>query len=183
MTATPTPTRGLPRFCRGGVLAVTSATLAVAAHAVAGGGLPDAGVTALLTIGVAAVGVALADRRRSIGAIIAVLGAAQLATHVLLSFAEMGMAGDMGMVGHGYTLPMLGAHAVAVLLSAWLLVRADDALFLAASVLARLLPRLLSLPGVPEAPQHPRPAVPGQDRSTTVLLRRSNARRGPPVAA
>src|ERR1700743_1845148 len=168
MTGRPTPTRGAPRVWRGVALAVTSAMLAVAAHAAAGGGLPDPGVTALLTIGVAAVGVALADRRRSIGAVIAVLGAAQLATHVLLSFAEMGMAGgmggDMAAAGHSYTPAMLGAHAVAVLLSAWLLVRADDAVFLVASVLARLLPRLLSLPGVPETPRHPRPAEPGQDR-------------------
>jgi hypothetical protein len=195
VTAVPTPTRGLPRFCRAGVLAVTSATLAVAAHAVAGGELPDAGVTALLTIGVAAVGVALADRRRSIGAILAVLGAAQLATHVLLSFAGTGMSGSMGgamsgamagdahMVTHGYSLPMLGAHAVAVLISAWLLARADDAVFLAASVLARLLPRLFSALVVPDAPRRPRPVVAGQDRALTVLFRRSNARRGPPVAA
>src|ERR1700743_3007616 len=110
MTGRPTPTRGAPRVWRGVALAVTSAMLAVAAHAAAGGGLPDPGLTALLTIGVAAVGVALADRRRSAGAIIAVLGAAQLATHVLPSFAEMGMAGDMGMAGHSYTLAMLGAH-------------------------------------------------------------------------
>jgi hypothetical protein len=179
----PTPTRGLPRLCRGTVLAVTSATLAVAAHALAGGGIPDPGLTGLLTIGVAAVGVAVADRRRSLGAIVAVLGAAQLATHVLLSFAAMGLTGDMSMVARGYTLPMLGAHAVAVLVSAWLLVRADDVLFLVAAALARLLPRLLSPTAIPEAPHQPRPVPAGPDRTTTVLLRRSHARRGPPVTA
>ncbi len=183
MTGRPTPTRGAPRMWRAVALAVTSATLAVAAHAIAGGGLPDIGVTALPTIGVAALGVTLADRRRSIGAIIAVLSAAQLATHMLLSYAEMGLTGNIGMISHGYTLPMLGAHAVAVFVSAWLLARADDAIFLAAAVLARLLPRLLSLRAIPEQAQHPRPAAAGQDRATSVLLRRSNARRGPPVAA
>jgi hypothetical protein len=168
------------------VLAVTSGTLAVAAHAAAGGGLPDLGLTALLTVGLAAVGIALADRRRSLGAIVGVLGAAQLATHVLLSVTAMGTGGamaGMAMVTHDYTLPMLGAHAVAVLVSAWLLVRADDALFLIASVLARLLPRLLSPPAIPETPQQSRPALAGQDRATTVLLRRCHARRGPPVTA
>lgn len=182
MTGRPTPTRGALRMWRGVVLAVTSAMLAVAAHAVAGGGLPDPGLTAMLTIGVAAIGVALARHRRSIGFILTVLGAAQLTTHVLLSYAETGLTG-MHMVSHGYSLPMLGAHAVAVLISAWLLARADDAIFLVASALDRLLPRLLSPPVVPETPRHPSPAPAGQDRSTTVLLRRSNARRGPPVAA
>src|SRR6266568_4615950 len=52
------------------------AALAVAAHAVSGGMVPDPGLTALLTVGVAAVGIALADRRRSQGAILLVLGAA-----------------------------------------------------------------------------------------------------------
>src|SRR6202000_51444 len=170
MTGRPTPPRGAPRMWRGVALAITSAMLAVAAHAAAGGGLPDPGLTALLTIGVAAVGVALADRRRSAGAIIAVLGAAQLATHTVLSFAETGLTGNVHMIVHGYTLPMLGAHAVAVLLTAWLLSRADDAIFLVAAALGRLWPRLFALPAIPDRPRRSRPAAAGPDRAPTVLL-------------
>jgi hypothetical protein len=175
----PSPTRGALRVLRGGALAATSATLAVAAHAVAGGALPDTGLTALLTAGVAAIGTAMADRRRSTGAILAVLGAAQLATHVILSFDEMTMPGAPHVGG----LTMTGAHALAVLVSAGLLARADAAVFLVVAVLAMLLPTVWSTPPVPAAPSGARRRVLAQDRCTAVLLRRSHARRGPPVAA
>jgi hypothetical protein len=160
---------------RGGVLAVTSAALAVLAHTAAGGTLPDTGLTVLLTVGVAAVGVTLASRRRSTAAVLAVLAAAQLASHVLLSVDAMG-----GMPSHGDGLPMLGAHALAVLVSAVVLARADDAVFLVAAVLAMLLP-VLAVPPPPEAPVRIRRRLRPADRQVTVLLRRSHARRGPPA--
>jgi hypothetical protein len=148
--------------------------------------LPDTGLTVLLTVGVAAVGIAMADRRRSTGAILAVLGAAQLASHVLLSFGD-----DVGAM-HMTTasalpsmngMAMLGAHVIAVLVSAALLAGADTAVFLVVAVLAILLPRLLTAPPVPSGPSAPRRVVLAQDRCVAVLLRRSHARRGPPVTA
>lgn len=175
MTGQPTPTRGALRVLRGAVLAVTSAALAVVAHTAGGGTAPDAGLTALLTVGVAAVGVALASKRRSTRAILAVLAAAQLATHVILSL------GAMDMPSHVNGLIMLAAHALAVLVSAVLLGHADDALFLAAAVLSLLLPVLLTLGPAPEAPARIRPRMRPRDRQVTVLLCRSHARRGPPA--
>ncbi|HEY3753332.1 MAG TPA: hypothetical protein VGL80_29435 [Pseudonocardiaceae bacterium] len=163
-----------------------SATLAVAAHALAGGGLPATGLTVVLTLGLAAIGVAIADRRRSTGTILAVLGAAQLVTHVLLSLSPMHMAGDV-VIADGApradSAGMLGAHVIAVLVSAVLLAKADAAVFLITAVLAMLLPSLLIAPPVPSAPAGARPHAVPQDRSISVLLRRSHARRGPPVTA
>lgn len=167
------------------MLAAVSATLAIAAHALGGGGLPATGLTLVLTAGVAGIGVAIADRRRSTGTILAVLGAAQLVTHVLLSFNAMHMAGNTVVLAPRQTdsAAMLGAHTIAVLLSAVLLAKADAALFLIIAVLAMLLPSLLTAPPVPAAPAGARPRAIPQDRSTAVLLRRSHARRGPPVTA
>jgi hypothetical protein len=162
---------------RGVALALTSATLAVAAHVVAGGMAPDTGLTALLTVGVAAVGVAMADRRRGTGALLLALGGAQVGMHLILSIPEHGVMAS----GAGNGWLMTGAHAVAVLVSAGLLARADAAVFLLAAVFAMLLPRWLSAPPVPAAPTHARVRVVAVDRSMTVLLRRACARRGPPV--
>ncbi len=161
---------------RGVALSVTSATLAVAAHTAGGGMAPDTGLTVLLTVGVAALGVALAGERRSTAAILAVLSAAQLGTHVLLSL------GSMDMPAHVDGLAMLGAHALAVLGTAVLLARADDAVFLAAAVLARLLPVLLVPPPVPRAPARAhRPRTRQRDRRATILTCRRHAHRGPPA--
>jgi hypothetical protein len=176
----PTPVRGMSRVVRGVSLAVTSATLADAAHAVGGGMVPDFGLTLLLTVGVAAVGVALADRRRSLGVILLTLGAAQVATHVLLSLASD--ASDGMSSGAVAPVPMTAAHAAAVVLTAVLLAKADAVVFGLAQVLARLLPRLLVGP-----PATGRLAVPRRvvvvDRRVAVLLRLASPRRGPPVAA
>lgn len=168
-------------MCRGVVLAVTSAALAIAAHAVGGGDLPGTGLTVLLTVGVAAVGIAMADRRCSGVSILVVLGVAQLATHLLLSFESMDMYMNSGAGPHVDGSTMLAAHAVAVPLTALLLTKADAALFLVAAVLARLLPTMLAIPPVPEAPARPLPRLRPVDRVATVLLCRSNARRGPPA--
>lgn len=177
MTGQQAPTRGVPRIVRGALLAATSAALAVAAHTVAGGMLPDPGLTALLTVGVAAVGIAMADRRRGQGAILLVLGAAQLATHVLLSVASQGMPDMVD------PLVMTGAHAAAVLVAAVLLARADAVVFGLAGLLAMLLPRVVIAPPPPVGPLVSwRVAVP-VDRAKAVLLRLTSPRRGPPVTA
>jgi hypothetical protein len=139
--------------------------------------LPDPGLTALLTVGVAGVGIALADRRRGQGAILLVLGAAQLATHVLLSVAGQGMPDMVD------PLVMTGAHAAAVLVAAVLLARADAVVLGLAGLLAMLLPLVLVAPPPPVGPLVSwRVAVP-VDRAMAVLLRRTSPRRGPPVPA
>jgi len=168
--------------CRGLALAITSATLAVAAHRLAGGGLPHTGLTIVLTFGVAGIGVTMANKQRSMWAILVVLGVAQLATHLLLSIQMMDMPG-MAPATMPYGTTMLGAHTIAVLVTTVLLTKADAAVFTVSAALARLLPILVSAPPVPTAPSRPRPRVAPLLRPTSVLSCRENARRGPPVCA
>jgi hypothetical protein len=164
--------------CRGVALAFTSAALAVTAHVVAGGMAPDTGLTALLTAGVAAAGIAMADRRRGTGALLLALGVAQVGMHLILS-----MAGRTPMASpeHVNGWLMTAAHAVAVLVSAALLAKADAAVFLLAAVLAMLLPRWLSAPPVPAATAVAPARTATVDTALLVLLRRRHARRGPPA--
>ncbi|MCP2260564.1 hypothetical protein LX15_004282 [Streptoalloteichus tenebrarius] len=167
-------------MARGVALAVSSATLAVAAHAAAGGSVPDTGLAAVLTVLLAGAGTALADRRRGPVAILAALGGSQFLLHVLLQ----ALAGH----GHGphHALPgfdpglMTAAHVGAALLTAGLLLGAERSVFAVATALAMLLPRRLS-PLPAWAPLRP-VTVPAEPVSPpfSVLLRRVVARRGPP---
>jgi hypothetical protein len=177
VTGQQAPIRGVSRIVRGVLLAGASGALAVAAHTVAGGMLPDPGLTALLTVGVAGVGIAMADRRRGQGAILLALGAAQLATHVLLSVASQGMPDVVD------PLVMTGAHAAAVLVTAALLARADAVVLGLAGLLAMLLPRLMVAPPPPAGPLVSWRVAAPVDRAMAVLLRLSSPRRGPPVPA
>ena len=173
------PTRGPLRALRGGLLALTSSALAVAAHAVAGGMLPDTGLTLLLTLAVGAAGTALADRRAGGLAILGALGLSHLGIHLILSIVALDEAG--GPV-NGWL--MSGGHLVAVLLAAAVLTRAEAAFFALAAVCALLLPSRLPgplTPGTGPARVLLR-AFPPADRALAVLLRRARPRRGPPLA-
>jgi hypothetical protein len=162
---------------RGVTLAGCSAALAVAAHAAAGGVLPSAGLTVVLTAVLAGAGVALADRRRGLPAIFAVVAASQLAMHTLLSQA-----------GHGHpavdaTVQMTVLHAAAAVLVAVLLAGAEGAVFTAVAVLRWLLSGVVLVPRpLPDVRLAPRLVAPVAAGSITldVLLRRVHARRGPP---
>jgi hypothetical protein len=166
------------RVVRGSVLAITSATLAVLAHVIGGGMPPSTGLTLLLTAGVAAGGVALADRQRGGFAILAALGTSHLAIHLLLTLCTP----DMDMGSPISAQAMLGAHVVAVLLAALLLTRAERAIYALAQQLAMLLPRWIVVHfHAPEPPRVPVCAADEVEKSMRVLLRRACARRGPPV--
>lgn len=178
VTSQSTPTHGAPRVWRGVLLATTSAALAITAHAMAGGAVPDSVLTLVPVVGVAAIGIGMAGKRHSMAGVLALLGCAQLVTHVLLSVETMNMA---GMPADGMT--MIGAHAIAVVCTAFLLTRADDALFAVAAALARLLPTVVAPAPVSAGPARLRPACVPVARPISVLSRRANARRGPPVAA
>ena len=172
------PSRGVLRVVRGSVLAITSATLAVLAHVIGGGMPPSTGLTLLLTIGVAAAGVALADRQRGGVAILAALGTSHLAIHLLLTLCTPDM--DMGSPINAQT--MLGAHVVAIVLAALLLTRAERAIYALAELLAMLLPRwIVVLFDVPEQPTAPAPRAERAEKAMRVLLRRACSRRGPPA--
>jgi hypothetical protein len=182
VTAPLSATKGTLRVLRGVLLAVTSAGLAVSAHAVAGGELPDTGLTALLTLAVGAAGVALAGRRLGRLGMLVTLGGSHLCIHLLLTLAATAPDHPIGMaVGRVHPDLMFAGHVVAVLLATVVLTTADSAIFAMAAVWSMLLPRRLRTPPVRFAP--PRPPVPvaaPTDRVREVLLRRSRARRGPP---
>jgi hypothetical protein len=173
-----------PRDARGWLLAGCSAALAVAAHGTAGGQLSDAALTALLTTVLAWGGTALA-RRGGLPAVVTVLGVTQLAQHLLL--AEIAGAAH----GHERTPPpvdgwvMFAAHAAATLLTAVLLLRADDALAAARAAGAWLVGRLQALcPAPPSAAgtETVRSSVPARPGVLLeVLLREVSPRRGPPL--
>jgi hypothetical protein len=167
--------------CRGVVLAAASATLAIAAHGIAGGGTADPVPTLLLAFGVSAIGIALAGRQYSLGAVLAVLGAAQLVTHLLLAADMTDMARMTASTPDG--LAMIGAHAVAVLITSVLLVKADTALFALARALRGLVPVLVAPAPIVVARHSPRPTAEPLGRLVATSLCRGNARRGPPVAA
>ena len=166
---------------RGWLLASCSAALAVAAHGSAGGDLSDSALTVLLTAVLAWGGVALA-RRGGFVTLVGALGTTQLAQHLLLTE-----------IAHGHELMpppvdgwvMFAAHAVATLLTALLLLRADAALAAVRAAVAWVVGRLQALcPAPPEGKTLDVVRTSVLARPGTfleVLLRRVSPRRGPPV--
>ncbi|MGW6930732.1 hypothetical protein ACWGE0_11750 [Lentzea sp. NPDC054927] len=164
------------RVVRAALVAVLSSAVSVAAHGAAGGGMPDLGSTLLLTLMIAGAATALADRRRSAKRTVAILAAAQLSQHVMLTWLS-GLAHHHDLSLHP---AMIAAHVAALVVSGFLLARAEDVVFAVAGAFAAFMPRLLvSLPMPADVPV----AVPvwsDVDPVRTVLLRRQLGRRGPP---
>lgn len=181
MTGHLAPTNGALRVCRGVGLAAASAALAIAAHGIAGGGMPGTVPTLLLSLGVSATGIALASKRYSLGSVIVLLGVTQLVTHLLLSVESTDMSGMSPETFNG--LAMLGAHATAVLITSFLVVWADTLLFALAGAMHRLLPITVGPPRISTESRCPRLTAAPRGHVTAVSLCRINARRGPPVAA
>ncbi|MEU4251051.1 hypothetical protein AB0F15_26945 [Amycolatopsis sp. NPDC026612] len=164
------------------MLAVSAAVLSVTAHRFADGGLPDPAMTVLLTSLFGWTATALARKARGALATVALLGVAQLVMHLLLTtLADHHMhdlAAQSGSTGPG----MIAAHAVATVLTALLLARADTMLLTVLAVLRAILPRLLTPLPVPSAAPALIPArLGGPDHLVGVDLRRIRGRRGPPV--
>ncbi|RSD20405.1 hypothetical protein [Amycolatopsis eburnea] len=162
------------------MLAVSAAVLSVTAHRLADGGLPDPAMTLLLTGLFGWTATALTRKARGPVATITLLGTAQLVMHLLLTT----LAGHHDM----YSAPdpagagMIAAHAVATLLTALLLARADATLLTVLAVLRAILPRLLTPLPVPAAAPALVPAREGgPDHLVGVDLRRIHGRRGPPA--
>lgn len=164
---------------RGVLLAVSAAALSVTAHRLADGGLPDPAMTALLTGLFGWTAAALARKARGPVATITLLGIAQLVMHLLLTT----LAGhhDMYAMPGRTGLGMIGAHAVATLVTALLLARADTMLLTVLAVLRAFLPRLLTPLPVPAAPAPVPVRVDAPGHLVGVDLRRIRGRRGPPV--
>jgi len=126
--------------------------------------------------------------RRGTAGTLAVLTAAQLGEHLTLS----GLGASAGHAGHaGHVLAsvdpaaMLAWHAVAIVLTTWLLTGAESALRSAAGALDVVagLVRSILLPLAPRGPMVVLVPVRADsaDHVREVLLRRQHARRGPPT--
>jgi len=164
---------------RGVSLAVCATALSVTAHRIADGGLPDPAMTVLLAGLFGWTTTALARKARGTTATLALLGAAQLVMHLLLTT----LAGhhDMYAMAGSSGLGMVTAHAVATVLTALLLARADAMLLAVLAVLRAILPRLLTPLPVPAAPASVPVRVDAPGHLVGVDLRRIRGRRGPPV--
>ncbi|MGH3904909.1 MAG: hypothetical protein ACRDTE_12070 [Pseudonocardiaceae bacterium] len=181
MTVALMPHRGTLRVLRGTVLAAVNAVLAVAAHVAGGGGAPDGALTVLITVGVAAAGTALADRRRGPVAMLAAVAVTQVLLHLLLE-ALGGHTSAAVPTSAGAAMTV--AHGAAVLVTAALLTGAESALFAAANTLTRIVgvfPLLMTAPlRADRRPTTPPAAAPLPD-ALRRLLCRATPLRGPPL--
>ena len=153
MTVALLPQHGALRVARGTALAVVNAVLAVAAHVAGGGGAPDRALTVLISLGVAAAGTALADRRRGPLALLAAVAVTQVVLHLLLATLGGSHASTAPAAGAAAMLP---AHAAAVLVTAALLAGAESAVFAVAGALRRIVG---GFPLLTTAPRDDRRAV------------------------
>jgi hypothetical protein len=178
---------GLPRVLRGAGLAACCAALGAAGHAIAGGQLPEPGPTLLLTVLLAGVGIALADRQRGLPSIVATVGATQVGLHVLLDALAHGQSGSHlppSVPAPVDPVAMSAVHVVATLLTALLLAGAERSVFALAGVLGWLLRGVPVRPLTILASGPPRAVPPAEPahRELSLLLRSVHGRRGPPVA-
>ena len=179
MSAAPQPVDRVLRVLRGCLLAGTSAALTVVTHAAAGGGVPDLGLFLLPTVLLAGAGTMVAERVRTRGVMIAILGATQLAVHCLLSMNAT--SHEMLLAGRAVAgpVPMVVGHVLATVVLAVVLGRVDDVLSAIAAALSTALPtRLPTLPAW--APVGVRVVVGHTEGEIMVVLRRIRSRRGPP---
>jgi len=166
---------------RGGLLGVSSAALAVTAHMIGDGDLPDTAMTLLLTVLIGWNAAALAAKARGPLATIVDLGAGQVVMHLVLSSLSTHEP-HSGSAPVSGGLAMTVAHVVATLITALLLAKADGLLLGVLSCLRALVPFILNALPVPAAVASPvlaRPAGPGH--LVRVDLRRVHGRRGPPL--
>ena len=121
------PRHGWVRLTRTGVFALVCLTLAAGAHAMAGGGLPPAGVLLLAGLPVWFAGFWLTSRRVGARSLVLALGGGQLALHVFFHATTRpvvgagspgspgSVAGAMTPAGHGaHAAHALAAHAMGV---------------------------------------------------------------------
>ncbi|WP_133794260.1 hypothetical protein [Actinokineospora alba] len=154
-------------------MATTSTALTIAAHGMAGGGVPETAVTVVIAALIAWAGTAVASRARSLSTMVALLGISQLTLHVLFAY-----------VSHGHdsvalTPAMLTTHVVATAITAVLLTQADAALDVVAAAIAGLMRALVWTPRPPALVVH-KVQVSAVGHLLGVVFRQVCARRGPP---
>ena len=125
------------RTLRGAALALTSAALTITAHGLGGGEIGEFIHALPLVVLIAFAAASLADKRTGKLSVIAGLGTAQLAQHLLLTW-----------VNHEHTNTLTGqmfvAHLAAATLTGLLLFHAENALFKLFAAVSRLIPRRLT---------------------------------------
>ena len=185
------PLAGRLRLVRIGVLGLAAYGLAVGAHVAAGGSTPGWPLSVMLTTLLGVLAVAFTARRRGLGALLGVLIATQAILHGLFSVLDSPGAGcSMVTTGHHTmtavcgsaggamllpTVPMLLAHLLATVATAWLLGRGEAWLW-------RTLRRVLN-PGSPLRPASvPRVPAPGPESEHGLTVRLgADVPRGPPA--
>lgn len=155
--------------------------LAVAAHGGAGGGVPDPSALLLLLGLSSALGLCAASlTRRPVLVVVGLLGLGQLAGHLVLSslvsVAAHQHTGDTAAPAGG----MLGAHAVATVLGAALILLAERVGPWSAAAMRRVLSALRSPVVVAQGAGFV-PTVPVRSSALRTLFVSSVSRRGPPV--
>jgi len=160
------------RTLRGAALALTSAALTITAHGLGGGEIGEFVHALPLVALIAFAAASLADRRTGRLSIIAGLGTAQLAQHLLLTWVNH---------EHNNTLTwqMFVAHLVAATLTGLLLFHAENALFRLFAAVTRLIPRRLT-PLPVSTPARTFTSTPYVQNAQYLDVVRANRRRGAP---
>jgi hypothetical protein len=170
------------RVVRGGLLAVSSAVLAVSAHTLADGSLPDLPMTVLLTVMVGWTATALAAQARGPVPTVAILGAAQIVMHVVLTTLAPHSDTHTMTSGAMSGLTMTTAHTVATILTALLVTRAESMLLTVLNAMRLLLPPVWRAAPVPDLVLAPIPVpAPEIGQLVSELFRSTLGRRGPPL--
>ena len=194
MTAPVRPLVGGARLLRVGVLGGSGLLLATLAHTIGGGRLPGPAVLLVTGFLVGLVALVATARRVRFPVLLGGLALEQVLLHLVLD-AAAASAGctPVAMVHHAMTQlgcgpghamgpsggwSMLVAHALATLVTAWLLARGEAWWWRAADAVARAAG---TVPTSSRTPRRPRTATPVPYRQ--VLLRRTDpaAPRGPPL--
>lgn len=166
-----------PRWLRGGVLAVASTLLGLAAHAAAGGASPHPSVLLPLAVLTAVAGAALAGDNPRSTRVIGVLVASQLAMQVLFVLGHQAHPH----IGHAGPATMAAGQVAAVVAIGLMLVHADSVLVCLSDAVAAVRPVLWTQPAPATRLVSCRPRRVGGDRRWKVLLARNCPRRGPPA--
>ena len=163
------------RTLRGAALALTSAALTITAHGLGGGEISEFIHALPLVVLIAFAAASLADKRTGRLSVMAGLGTAQLAQHLLLTWVNH---------EHNNTLTwqMFVAHLVAATLTGLLLFHAENALFRLFAAVTRLIPRRLT-PLPVSTPGRTFTSTPYVQNAHYLDVSRANRRRGPPCAS
>lgn len=195
----PGPLTGWSRLLRVGVLGSAAMLLATGAHLLGGGRLPSVGLLVVTTFLVGLVAVTATARRLRLRVLLPLLAAEQSALHLLFVAADSGtgcppavathtghaagaVAGcapvdPMVMAAPGWSMWL--AHLAAAAVTAWLLTRAEAALW---ALVDRVHRVASAAPGARPSRRRPVPASSPFPAIVSVLLSRAAAR-APPVAA